>query len=81
MEWTKRDIFHKALGEFMTESSTLENVMFGIIHFRLGVSFTPYWASFSKRPSARKSTGTSRSVKTRRSRPNSKPGWMSPAFY
>jgi hypothetical protein len=33
MEWTKRDIFHKALGEFLTESSTLENVVFGIILF------------------------------------------------
>jgi hypothetical protein len=30
----KRDIFHQALGEFLTEGSQLENVMFGIILMR-----------------------------------------------
>lgn len=38
-EWTNRDIFYKALGEFLTEGSQLENVMFGIILFRMPGEF------------------------------------------
>jgi hypothetical protein len=39
IEWTKRDIFHRALGEFLTEGSQLENVMFGIILMRTSGEF------------------------------------------
>jgi hypothetical protein len=49
MEWTKRDVFHKGLGEFMTESSTLENVMFGIILFRVPGEFYAVLGEFLKK--------------------------------
>jgi hypothetical protein len=48
-KWTKRDIFHKALGEFLTENSQLENVMFGVILMRTRGEFYTLFGEYTSK--------------------------------